>query len=251
MTTPPTPTDALLPFIKTTGKMRARLRELSDTTGKDDYDRCVLMLLDDFAQLMAHVAPLADAYRRAALSPKPCTCHPDEAPKPCPRKYALTECRAARITPDPRPNWDNDRNPMLKPKLGADDEALILDHGLAMANYTRLGIDANYATVERTREALRRRIAALRAEHDMWKSESAAQGAVLTSGVVVPTPEYVALIARAKAAERELAACRDKVIEECAACAEDFDVRPTGSYATRTYIATAIRALKTKEPTNG
>jgi len=27
-----------------------------------------------------------------------CTCPPDEAPIPCPRKYALSECRAA----DPR-----------------------------------------------------------------------------------------------------------------------------------------------------
>ncbi len=26
-----------------------------------------------------------------------CTCHPDDnPPRPCPRKYALTECRAAR-----------------------------------------------------------------------------------------------------------------------------------------------------------
>lgn len=26
-----------------------------------------------------------------------CTCHPDEAPKPCQKRYALNECQAARI----------------------------------------------------------------------------------------------------------------------------------------------------------
>lgn len=33
---------------------------------------------------------------QAILSPKSCTCHPDDNPPvPCPQKYALTECRAA------------------------------------------------------------------------------------------------------------------------------------------------------------
>jgi hypothetical protein len=34
----------------------------------------------------------------AAEHARPCTCHPDEAPVPCPHKYALSECRNA----DPR-----------------------------------------------------------------------------------------------------------------------------------------------------
>jgi len=33
---------------------------------------------------------------------RPCTCHPDdEPPKPCARKYALSECRAMQHTPGP------------------------------------------------------------------------------------------------------------------------------------------------------
>ncbi len=32
----------------------------------------------------------------AAAAPRPCTCHPDDnPPRPCPRKYALSDCRAA------------------------------------------------------------------------------------------------------------------------------------------------------------
>jgi hypothetical protein len=30
--------------------------------------------------------------------PRPCTCHPDDnPPRPCPQKYALTECRMAAM----------------------------------------------------------------------------------------------------------------------------------------------------------
>lgn len=28
---------------------------------------------------------------------RPCTCHPDEAPKPCQHKYALGDCMAAAV----------------------------------------------------------------------------------------------------------------------------------------------------------
>lgn len=45
-----------------------------------------------------HLMPgVARAMREAArLLRKPCTCHPDDSPPfPCPRKYALSECRAA------------------------------------------------------------------------------------------------------------------------------------------------------------
>ena len=32
-----------------------------------------------------------------AGEPRPCTCHPnDNPPVPCPQKYALSECKAAR-----------------------------------------------------------------------------------------------------------------------------------------------------------
>lgn len=39
------------------------------------------------------------------VSERPCTCHPDDnPPRPCPRKYALTECRKAA---------GNDASPIL------------------------------------------------------------------------------------------------------------------------------------------
>ena len=31
------------------------------------------------------------------LRARPCTCHPDEAPTPCPKKYAISECRIAAL----------------------------------------------------------------------------------------------------------------------------------------------------------
>lgn len=30
---------------------------------------------------------------------RPCTCHPDEAPKPCVRRYALADCLEAACSP--------------------------------------------------------------------------------------------------------------------------------------------------------
>lgn len=31
------------------------------------------------------------------MSDRACTCHPDEAPKPCQKRYAFSECQADRI----------------------------------------------------------------------------------------------------------------------------------------------------------
>ncbi len=33
----------------------------------------------------------------AEAAPVGCTCHPDEAPKPCPRKHAFHECKRADL----------------------------------------------------------------------------------------------------------------------------------------------------------
>lgn len=48
-----------------------------------------------FADCMANFIPsIADALERLAV--RPCTCHPDDnPPTPCPRRYALQDCRAA------------------------------------------------------------------------------------------------------------------------------------------------------------
>ena len=62
---PSTPADLL--FFETTPAMRERLRELSSADRKDDYDRVVLLLLGDFARLLAYVAPLHDAVSRLAV----------------------------------------------------------------------------------------------------------------------------------------------------------------------------------------
>jgi hypothetical protein len=47
------------------------------------------------AALEAKVAVLS-----AAVDTRRCTCHPDEAPIPCPRKFALNECRDAAVDPN-------------------------------------------------------------------------------------------------------------------------------------------------------
>jgi hypothetical protein len=57
----------------------------------------------DYRQLEREVyglrGALSQAHTRLALarqSARPCTCHPDDnPPRPCPQKYALTECREA------------------------------------------------------------------------------------------------------------------------------------------------------------
>ena len=39
-----------------------------------------------------------DHAETATEDPRRCTCHPDDnPPRPCPRKYALTHCRAADL----------------------------------------------------------------------------------------------------------------------------------------------------------
>jgi hypothetical protein len=44
-----------------------------------------------------HPTP-ADVPAQVVADSRPCTCHPDDnPPRPCPRKYALSECRAAAI----------------------------------------------------------------------------------------------------------------------------------------------------------
>ncbi|MBB4042054.1 hypothetical protein GGR34_003739 [Microvirga flocculans] len=42
--------------LRTTQELRERLRELSDVRGSDDYDRAVVMLLDDFERMSAVIA---------------------------------------------------------------------------------------------------------------------------------------------------------------------------------------------------
>ncbi len=55
--------------LDTTPEMRARIRELASKGVPDDYDRAVLMLLDDFAKCLAHIAPLEDFAGRHAEPP--------------------------------------------------------------------------------------------------------------------------------------------------------------------------------------
>jgi hypothetical protein len=50
--------------LKTTPEMRDRIRELSVKDGHDDYDRAVLMLLDDFASCIVMLGILAGGESR-------------------------------------------------------------------------------------------------------------------------------------------------------------------------------------------
>lgn len=64
----------------------------------------VSKLLNDWAEaerlggavpILAGIGQLREALNSSVVE-KPCTCHPDDnPPRPCPRKYALTECRKA------------------------------------------------------------------------------------------------------------------------------------------------------------
>jgi len=178
----------------------------------------------DMEQIFKAIKPLVDQL------PKPCTCHPDEAPKPCPRKYALTECRDAV-------------------EVGADDEALIENIAISAHSLCRVclpnlsdgsasdrAVSAAQKQLNDNKDALRRHIAGLRAERDN----------TLKVGI--------AYSKRMNEAERALAACRDKVIEECAAIAAPypqtgFPIMPSDRLVNRErdIIAAGIRALKTKE----
>lgn len=41
---------------------------------------------------------MSDTGQAANTDPRTCTCHPDDnPPRPCPRKFALTECRIAAL----------------------------------------------------------------------------------------------------------------------------------------------------------
>lgn len=55
---------------------------------------------------------MADPDEAAAVDTRTCTCHPnDNPPVPCPRKYALTHCRAAYLG---RPKEPVKRPPMCE-----------------------------------------------------------------------------------------------------------------------------------------
>ena len=48
--------------LETTPAMRKRIRELAERPAMDDYDRSVIMLLDDFAKCQVLLAILADRH---------------------------------------------------------------------------------------------------------------------------------------------------------------------------------------------
>jgi hypothetical protein len=50
--------------LKTTAPMRERMRDLATTDNSDDYDKAVLMLLEDFARLKVLLAVQTDANQR-------------------------------------------------------------------------------------------------------------------------------------------------------------------------------------------
>lgn len=52
--------------LKTNPEIRARIRELAQRPSMDDYDRTVLMLLDDFANCMVMLGTLAGGESRRA-----------------------------------------------------------------------------------------------------------------------------------------------------------------------------------------
>lgn len=55
--------------FQTNVAIRARLRELAERPSMDDYDRSVLMLLDDFARCMVLIAALSDSNTRTTPEP--------------------------------------------------------------------------------------------------------------------------------------------------------------------------------------
>jgi hypothetical protein len=50
--------------LKTTPEMRDRIRELTKADGSDDYDRAVMLLLDDFASCIVMLGVLAGGESR-------------------------------------------------------------------------------------------------------------------------------------------------------------------------------------------
>lgn len=88
------PTDKQAAVEAALAKWDNRVIELIDTNGRQwtRSDR-VFDLIDEIRAILAE--------------PRPCTCHPDDNPPvPCPRKYALSECRAAAPSPTPAPTGD-------------------------------------------------------------------------------------------------------------------------------------------------
>ena len=136
-----------------------------------------------------------------------------------------------------------------KPEVALDDEALILNFESAIevlsdpdrdeyADEVALAqaeLDLNAA-----REALRRRIAELRATSLKYQLAFGDRD-----------NDAHRLADRGAELEAAQAACRDKTIEECAAIVDAAGLwKLTGKDRDRA-IASAIRTLKTKEPTNG
>lgn len=131
-----------------------------------------------------------------------------------------------------------------KPEVAPDDEALIDDFRVAAIVYGALdenpGNAAAGKVVDQKHQALRRRIAELRATSLKYQ---------LAFGDRDNDAHRLAdRVAELEAAQ---AACRDKTIEECAAIVDAAGLwKLTGKDRDRA-IASAIRTLKTKEPTNG
>lgn len=107
------------------------------------------------AALSAHL-DAATAERAGEVLPRPCTCHPDDKPpRPCPRKYALTECRQAH-------------DPTLTERAGE-----VLERLRKADEYEPLGHDGWEAADLIT--ALLTANAALRAERDAWQTRAMEQ----------------------------------------------------------------------------
>lgn len=133
-------------------------------------------------------------------------------------------------------------------EVAPDDEALIANHRTAVFYLSKTTKDSPLALkvrlegeVDASEEALRRRLAELRAE------------------VIETERSLTYWEGRADKAEAALAACRDKTIAECAADillqASDLDKDTPGGHGTYHYIEhtllPSIHALKDKDPTNG
>jgi hypothetical protein len=82
---------------------------------------------------------------------RPCTCHPDDNPPvPCPRKFALTECRAAALS-----EASNASAPSKSPKETRD--AVIEEAALSKARSAGPSKDERDAVIAEVRAALNER----------------------------------------------------------------------------------------------
>jgi hypothetical protein len=70
-----------------------------ETEAALDTVKRLTLILTGIASCATCAVCQAAAQSAFDVSEKPCTCHPDDnPPRPCPRKYALTECRRAADT---------------------------------------------------------------------------------------------------------------------------------------------------------